>query len=123
MTADQNQPSSLAGPSSAEILRLRQQLAAREEAIRQLTRRIQELPDSGSHDAGDPDPDVLADTLASSRVLESELHNLRRVVADQQAEIAALRHQLGVFDRLGISSAVGGAQKARRLLRRASGRR
>jgi hypothetical protein len=44
-------------------------------------------------------------------------------VAQQKTEIVALRHQLGVYDRLGMSTAVGGGQKVWALLRRVGGRR
>ncbi len=108
------------GPESAsgETLRLRQQLAAREEAIRQLTLRIMEQPPAGSSDLPEPDQDALADALASGIELQAEVQRLREEAVGREAEMAALRHQLGVYDRLGLSTAVGGVQKVRRLLRK-----
>jgi hypothetical protein len=109
------------GPADAEILRLRYQLAAREEVIVQLNRRIMERINEGTLDDPEPDQDVLAEALANGTALGSEVQRLREVAAQQADEIAALRHQLGVYDRLGLSTAVGGLQKARRLFRRSGG--
>jgi hypothetical protein len=109
------------GPADAEILRLRHQLTAREEVIRQLNRRIIERPESEYLDDAESDQDALADALAGGSALESEVRRLRQVVAQQTDEIAALRHQLGVYDRLGLSTAVGGVQKVRSLLHRPGG--
>jgi hypothetical protein len=118
MTTDSVQQSA---PES-EILRLRQQLAAREAVISQLNRRIIEMPDTSPVGEPEPDQDVLADALADGRALNVELQQLREVVAQQKSEIIALRHQLGVYDRLGMSTAVGGAQKVWGLVRRVGGR-
>jgi hypothetical protein len=109
------------GPADAEILRLRQQVAAREEVIVQLNRRILERPDSGHLDDPEPDQDALAEALADGSALASDVQRLRQVAAQQADEIAALRHQLGIYDRLGLSTAVGGLQKTRKLLRRGGG--
>jgi len=108
--------------SAGELLRLRQQLAAREEVISQLNRRLIGQPDTGYQEEPEPDQDALAEALLNGRALEAELHNIRQVVAQQKTEIAALRHQLGVYDRLGMSTAVGGLQKIWALLRRVGGR-
>jgi hypothetical protein len=125
MTTDSVQHSESAQKSApeAEVLRLRQQLAAREEVISQLNRRIIEVP-VGTSDAGESesDQDALADAVVHGRELNAELQRLRDVVAQQQSEIVALRHQLGVYDRLGMSTAVGGAQKVWGLVRRVGGR-
>jgi uncharacterized coiled-coil protein SlyX len=107
--------------SAGEILRLRQQLAAREEVISQLNRRLIGQPDSGDHEEPEPDQDALADAIGNGRALEAELHNIRQVVAQQNTEIAALRHQLSIYDRLGMSTAVGGLQKIWALRRRGGG--
>jgi hypothetical protein len=104
--------------SAGEILRLRQQLAAREEVISQLNRRLIGQPDSGYHEEPEPDQDALADAIGNGRALEAELHNIRQVVVQQNTEITALRHQLAVYDRLGMSTAVGGLQKVWALRRR-----
>jgi hypothetical protein len=109
------------GPADAEILRLRHQLTAREEVIRQLNRRIIERPENEYLDDPESDQDALADALAGGSALESEVRRLRQVVAQQADEIASLRHQLGVYDRLGLSTAVGGVQKVRSLLHRPGG--
>jgi len=101
---------------------LRQQLAAREEVISQLNRRLIGQPDNGYQEEPEPDQDALAEALFNGRALEAELHDIRHVVAQQKTEIAALRHQLGVYDRLGMSTAVGGLQKVRALLHRVGGR-
>jgi len=123
MTTDSAQPVSTRGGAESEILRLRRQLAAREEVITQLNRRILELPDTGYLDEPEPDQDALAEALANGSALESELQRLREVISHYEGEIVALRHQLGVYDRLGVSKAVGGAQKVRGVLRRVGGRR
>jgi uncharacterized coiled-coil protein SlyX len=115
-------PTSTQASSAGEILRLRQQLAAREEVISQLNRRLIEQPDPAYEEEPEPDQDALAEALVNGRALEAELHEIRQVVAQQQSEIAALRHQLGVYDRLGVSRAVGGTQKVWALLRRLGGR-
>jgi hypothetical protein len=114
MTTEFVQPSAPEG----EILRLRQQLMAREEVISQLNRRIVEMP--GTTYLGEPesDQDALADALADGRALDAELQRLREVVAQQKSEIAHWRHQLEVYDRLGMSGAVGGAQKVWAVVRR-----
>jgi hypothetical protein len=110
------------GPAAAEILRLRQQLAAREEVIRQLNRQILENPGVDFRDESEPDQDLLAQALANGRAVEFELQRLREVVAANDTEIAALRRQLGVYERFGARKAIGGALKARNLLRRMGGR-
>jgi hypothetical protein len=122
MTTDSNQLVVTHGSVESELLRLRQQLAAREEVITQLNRRIMDLPDSTSLDEPEEDQDALADALANGGVLLAELQRLRQVVSDYEGEIVALRHQLGVYDRFGVSTAVGSAQKVRGLLRRVGGR-
>jgi hypothetical protein len=122
MVTEPSQPHPAPGPGYAETLRLRQQLAAREEAIRQLTQRITEEPHTGSLDVLESDQDVLADALASGIELQAEIQRLREEAAGREAEVAALRHQLGVYDRLGLSTAVGGVQKVRRLLRKSGTR-
>jgi uncharacterized coiled-coil protein SlyX len=122
MTTESASPQSTYASSAGEILRLRQQLAAREEVISQLNRRLIGQPDTGHQEEPEPDPDVLAAAIVNGRALEAELHTIRQVVAQQRTEIVALRHQLGVYDRLGMSSAVGGLQKVWSLLRRAGGR-
>jgi hypothetical protein len=106
------------GPAYAETLRLRQQLAAREEAIRQLTQRIAEEPHVASRDASETDQDVLSGALASGIELQAEIQRLREEAVGREAVIAALQHQLGVYDRLGLSTAVGGMQKVWGLLRK-----
>jgi len=121
MAIDSTPPLTEPGHASAEILRLRQQLTAREEVIRQLNRRITELPDVGNLNEPEPDQDALAEALANGRALESELQRLRHVVAGNEAEIVALQNQLLVYDRLGVRRAVGGLQKVRGLFRRVSG--
>ena len=103
---------------AGEVLRLRQQLAAREEVISQLNRRLIGQPDGGYHEEPEPDQDALADAISNGRALEAELHNIRQVVAEQNTQIAALTHQLAVYDRLGMSTAVGGLQKIWALRRR-----
>jgi hypothetical protein len=123
MTNELVAPTSTHASSAGEILRLRQQLAAREEVISQLNRRLIGQPDSGYHEEVEPDQDVLAAAIVNGRALEAELHTVRQVVAQQRTEIEALRHQLGVYDRLGMSTAVGGMQKIWALLRRVGGRR
>jgi hypothetical protein len=122
MTTDSAQPVPTRGSAESEVLRLRQQLAAREEVITQLNRRIMELPNTSYLDEPEADQDALAEALANGSALEAELQRLRQVVSGQEGEIIALRHQLGVYDRLGVSTAVGGAQKVRGLLRRVGGR-
>jgi hypothetical protein len=122
MTTESASPTSTPTGSPGEILRLRQQLAAREEVISQLNRRLVGEPDTGYQEEPEPDPDVLAEAIVNGRALEAELHTLRQVVAQQKTEIVALRHQLGVYDRLGMSGAVGGVQKVWALVRRAGGR-
>jgi hypothetical protein len=122
MVTEPLQPQPAPGPAYAETLRLRQQLAAREEAIRQLTKRNAEEPYAGSPDVPEPDQNVLADALASGIELQAEIQRLRHEVAGRDAEIAALRHQLGVYDRLGLGAAVGGVQKVRQLLRKPGAR-
>jgi uncharacterized coiled-coil protein SlyX len=122
MTTESAPPTSTQAGSAGEILRLRQQLAAREEVISQLNRRLIEWPDPAYEEEPEPDQDALAEALVNGRALEAELHEIRQVVAQQQAEIDALRHQLAVYDRLGVSSAVGGTQKVWGLLRRVGGR-
>jgi hypothetical protein len=119
MTTDSGAPASAA----AEILRLRQQLAAREEVITALNRRVLDLPDDGYHEDPEPDQDALADAIMNGRALQAELQQAREVVAQQKSEIVALRHQLGVYDRMGVSSAVGGMQKVWALLRGGRGGR
>ena len=109
--------SAYANPAG-EILRLRQQLAAREEVISQLNRRLIGQPDNGYPEEPEPDQDALAEALGNGRALEAELHDIRQVVAQQNTEMAALRHQLSVYDRLGMSTAVGGLQKIWALRRR-----
>jgi hypothetical protein len=122
MVTEPSQPQPAPGPAYAETLRLRQQLAAREEAIRQLTQRISEELHPGSPEVAEPDQDVLADALASGIELQAEIQRLREQAAGREAEVEALRHQLAVYDRLGLSTAVGGIQKARRLLRKPGAR-
>jgi uncharacterized coiled-coil protein SlyX len=122
MTTDSAPHTSAQASSAGQILRLRQQLAAREEVISQLNRRLIEQPDTGYQEEPEPDQDLLADAFANGRALEAELQGIRQVVAQQRTEIVALRHQLGVYDRLGMSTAVGGMQKVWSLLRRAGGR-
>jgi hypothetical protein len=122
MTTESAPPTSAPASSAGEILRLRQQLAAREEVISQLNRRLIEQPDTGYQEEPEPDQDALAEALVNGRALEAELHDIRQVVAQQKSEIVALRHQLGVFDRLGMGAAVGGLQKVWALRRRVGGR-
>jgi phage I-like protein len=122
MTAESAPHISAPASSAGEILRLRQQLAAREEVISQLNRRLIGMPDTSQPDEPEPDQDALAEALVNGRALEAELQNIRQVVGQQGTEIAALRHQLGVYDRLGMSAAVGGMQRVRALLRRVGGR-
>ena len=122
MTTESAPPTSAPASSAGEILRLRQQLAAREEVISQLNRRLIEQPDTGYQEEPEPDQDALAEALVNGRALEAELHDVRQVVAQQKSEIVALRHQLGVFDRLGMGAAVGGLQKVWALRRRVGGR-
>lgn len=122
MTTDSAPHISAQASSAGEVLRLRQQLAAREEVISQLNRRLIEPPDTGYQEEPETDQEALADALVNGRALETELQSIRQVVAQQRTEIAALRHQLGVYDRLGMSTAVGGMQKVWALLRRAGGR-
>ena len=122
MTTESVSPTSTHASAAGEILRLRQQLSAREEVISQLNRRLIGLPDTGHQEDPEPDQDVLAAAIVNGRALEAELHTIRQVVAQQRSEIVALRHQLGVYDRLGMSTAVGGVQKVWALLRRAGGR-
>jgi hypothetical protein len=121
MVTEPTPPLTAHGPADAEILRLRHQLAAREEVILQLNRRIIERPESEDLDDPESDQDALADALANGSVLESEVQRLRQVVAQQVDEIASLRHQLEIYDRLGLSTAVGGVQKVRSLLHRSGG--
>ena len=121
MTTESATPKSASASSAGEILRLRQQLAAREEVISRLNRRIIEQPETGYQEEPEPDQDALAEVLANGRALEAELHTIRQVVAQQKTEIVALRHQLGVYDRLGMSIAVGGLQKVWALRRRTGG--
>ena len=121
MTTESAPLTSTHANSAGEILRLRQQLAAREEVISQLNRRLVGQPDSGYQEGPEPDQDALADAIGNGRALEAELHNIRQVVAQQNTEIAALRHQLSVYDRLGMSTAVGGLQKIWALRRRGGG--
>ena len=123
MTTDSAPHISAQASSAGEILRLRQQLAAREEVISQLNRRLMEAPDTDYQEEPETDQDALADALVNGRALQAELQKIRQVVAQQRTEIAALRHQLGVYDRLGMSTAVGGMQKVWALLRRAGGRK
>jgi hypothetical protein len=122
MTTESAPPTSASASSAGEILRLRQQLAAREEVISQLSRRLIGQPDTGYQEDPEPDQDALAEALLNGRALAAELHSIRQVVAQQKSEIVALRHQLGVYDRLGMSGAVGGLQKIWALLRRKGGR-
>jgi hypothetical protein len=122
MTTESAPPTSAPASSAGEILRLRQQLAAREEVISQLNRRLIEQPDTGYQEEQEPDQDALAEALVNGRALEAELHDVRQVVAQQKSEIVALRHQLGVFDRLGMGATVGGLQKVWALRRRVGGR-
>ena len=122
MTPEPVPPTSAPASSAGEILRLRQQLAAREEVISQLNRRLIGQPDTGPQEEPEPDQDALAEALVNGRALEAELHDLRQVVAQQKSEIVALRHQLGVYDRLGMGAAVGGLQKVWALRRRVGGR-
>jgi hypothetical protein len=122
MTTESAPPTSASASSAGEILRLRQQLAAREEVISQLNRRLIGRADTGYQEEPEPDQDALAEALLNGRALAAELHSIRQVVAQQKSEIVALRHQLGVYDRLGMSGAVGGLQKIWALLRRKGGR-
>ena len=122
MTPEPVPPTSAPASSAGEILRLRQQLAAREEVISQLNRRLIGQPDTGPQEEPEPDQDALAEALVNGRALEAELHDIRQVVAQQKSEIVALRHQLGVYDRLGMGAAVGGLQKVWALRRRGGGR-
>jgi hypothetical protein len=122
MTPEPVPPTSAPASSAGEILRLRQQLAAREEVISQLNRRLIGQPDTGPQEEPEPDQDALAEALVNGRALEAELHDIRQVVAQQKSEIVALRHQLGVYDRLGMGAAVGGLQKVWALRRRVGGR-
>ena len=122
MTTESAPPTSAPANSAGEILRLRQQLAAREEVISQLNRRLIGQPDTDYHEDPEPDQDALADALVNGRALAEELHGIRQVVAQQKTEIVALRHQLGVYDRIGMSGVVGGLQKVWALLRRTGGR-
>jgi len=122
MTTESAPLTSAHAGSAGEIPRLRQQLDAREEVISQLNRRLIGQADSGYHEEPEPDQDALADALGNGLALEAELHGIRQVVAEQKTEIAALRQQLAVYDRLGMSTAVGGLQKVRALLRRRGGR-
>jgi phage I-like protein len=122
MTTESASSTSTQASSAGEVLRLRQQLAAREEVISQLNRRLIARPDTTCQEEPEPDQDALAEALVNGRALEAEVHNLRQVVAQQKEEVDALRHQLGVYDRLGVSSAVGGTQKVWALLRRVGGR-
>jgi hypothetical protein len=112
MTTESPPRTSAHANPAGEILRLRQQV------ISQLNRRLIEQPDGGYQEEPEPDQDALADAIGNGRALEAELHNIRQVVAQQNTEIAALRHQLGVYDRLGMSTAVGGLQKVWALRRR-----
>ena len=78
-------------------------------------------PCSGFHHAGYQQSEgfcTFNGLMVVERALEAELHNIRQVVAQQNTEIAALRHQLAVYDRLGMSTAVGGLQKVWALRRR-----
>ena len=122
MTTESAPATATPANSAGEVLRLRQQLAAREEVISQLNRRLIARPETAYEEEPEPDQDALAEALVNGRALEAELHEIRQVVAQQKTEIAALRHQLGVYDRLGVSSAVGGTQKVLALLRRVGGR-
>ena len=122
MTPEPVPPTSAPASSAGEILRLRQQLAAREEVISQLNRRLIGQPDTGPQEEPEPDQDALAEALVNGSALEAELHDIRQVVAQQKSEIVALRHQLGVYDRLGMGAAVGGLQKVWALRRRVGGR-
>jgi len=123
MTTDSTSPVATRGSAEGEILRLRQQLAAREEVIAQLNRRILELPDTGYLDEPEPDQDALAEALANGIAIESELQRLRQIVGHYEGVIFKLRHDQRVYDKLGVSTAVGGAQKVRGLVRRVSGRK
>ena len=102
----------------SDAVRALELLAAREEVISQLNRRLIGQPDNGYPEEPEPDQDALADAIGNGRALEAELHNVRQVVAQQNTEMAALRHQLSVYDRLGMSTAVGGLQKIWALRRR-----
>ena len=103
------------GAAVAEVLRLRQQLAAREEVIRQLNRRLLSEAQTSEPEPVEVDQAVLAEALSDSQELMSQLAQSRQAVADREAEIASLRHQLGVYDRLGIGPALRGAQRVRRM--------
>jgi hypothetical protein len=122
MTTESASSTSTPTGAAGEVLRLRQQLAAREAVINQLNLRLIGQPDTGYQEEPEPDQDVLAEAIVNGRVLAAELHTLRQVVAQQKTEIVALRHQLGVYDRLRVSGAVGGVQKIWALLRWAGGR-
>jgi hypothetical protein len=122
MTTESTPAASTHANSAGETLRLRQQLAAREEVISQLNRRLIAQPETACQEEPEPDQDALAEALVNGRALEAELHEIRQVAAQQKTEIVALRHQLGVYDRLGVSTAVGGTQKVWALLRRVGGR-
>jgi hypothetical protein len=99
----------------AEVLRLRQQVAAREEVIRQLNRRLLSEAHTTEPEPAEMDQGALAEALSDSQDLMSRLEAAHQAVADREAEIASLRHQLGVYDRLGIGAALRGAQRVRRM--------
>ena len=75
MTTESAPPTSTHANPAGEILRLRQQLAAREEVISQLNRRLIERPDTGYEEEPEPDQDALAEALVNGRALEAELHS------------------------------------------------
>jgi hypothetical protein len=91
MTTDQSQPTLTHGPSDGEILRLRQELAARDEAIRQLNHLVHDQPSPKHTERPEPDQDELATAVAAAKALKVEIGRLQQLLALRDEEIAGLR--------------------------------
>jgi hypothetical protein len=118
MTTDASHPTLTHGPSDGEILRLRQQLEAREEVIRQLNQLVIDHPASEFAEPPEPDQDQLADAVAGTKALQAEVNRLNQVIEQKDVEIAALRRHRQVAESVEAPASVPGASRARALLRR-----
>jgi hypothetical protein len=91
MTTDQSPATLTHGPADGEILRLRQELEARDEVIRQLNHLVHEQPAPKQIERLEPDQDELASAIVAAKALKAEIGRLQQLLAERDDEIAGVR--------------------------------
>jgi hypothetical protein len=94
MTTETTSPALFHSPADAEISRLRLQLEAREEVIRQLNLLILDQPVTPETEGEEPSQDLLASAVSSGRALESEVQRLTHIISEKDAQLSDLQGQL-----------------------------